>query len=224
MIRLTRVLEPEVMDAPGDADDYDAMDHSEVNGRFVADFLSAHGPSRGGEVLDVGTGPAQIPILLCRADPNVRVLGIDLSGSMLERACAHVERAGLLGRVRLAPADAKLLPFANGRFEGVVSNSIVHHIADPTPVLTEMARVVAPGGTLLVRDLCRPGDDAELARLVETYAGLTPPGARVLFEASLNAALNLEEIRDLVASLGLPASGVAKSSDRHWTWVWRRPG
>ena len=36
--------------------DYDAMDHAEVNARFVADFLEAHGACRGGLILDVGTG------------------------------------------------------------------------------------------------------------------------------------------------------------------------
>ena len=45
---LPRVLEPEVMDKPEEAREYDAMDHSAVNLRFVADFLAAHGPGRNG--------------------------------------------------------------------------------------------------------------------------------------------------------------------------------
>src|SRR4051812_48316065 len=72
---LPRVLEPEAMDTPDEARDYDAMDHAAVNGRFIADFLEVHGPCRGGEILDVGTGPARIPIALCRADDRARVLG-----------------------------------------------------------------------------------------------------------------------------------------------------
>ena len=46
------------------------MDHGEVNARFVADFLAAHGTCRGGTILDVGTGTARIPIELARADPS----------------------------------------------------------------------------------------------------------------------------------------------------------
>ncbi len=61
---LPRVLEPEVMDSPEEARDYDAMDHAEVNRVFVADFLRFWPGS--GFVLDVGTGTAQIPIELCR--------------------------------------------------------------------------------------------------------------------------------------------------------------
>ena len=221
---LPRVLEPEAMDTPEEARDYDAMDHSEVNARFVADFLAARGSCRGGEVLDVGTGPARIPIALCRADPTARVLGIDLAEHMLALARRNVAEASLGARVRCARGDAKALGLADGSFEAVVSNTIVHHIPDPAPALAEMARLVASGGTLMVRDLARPVDSDAVAHLVTTNAGSEPPAARALFEASLRAALTLEEVRDLVRALGLPAEGVTMTSDRHWTWLWHRPG
>src|SRR4051812_42687935 len=99
---IPRVLEPEAMDTPEEAGDYDAMDHASVNDRFVADFLDMHGPCRGGEVLDVGTGTPRIPIRLAQADPNARVLGIDLARHMLDLAVRNVAGAGLSGRVRLA--------------------------------------------------------------------------------------------------------------------------
>ena len=76
------------------------------------------------------------------------------------------------------------------------------------PVSKTMARLVAPGGTLMVRDLARPGSPAEISRLVDTYAGGESEQARALFEASLNAALTLEEIRSLIAGLGLSPDDV----------------
>src|SRR3954467_3801952 len=118
---LPRVLEPEAMDTPDESRDYDAMDREAVNARFVADFLRVHGPCRGGEILDVGTGPGQIPIALCRADPKAKVLGLDLAVSMLERARENVEAEGLAGRVRLAAGDAKSLGLGSGGYEAVVS-------------------------------------------------------------------------------------------------------
>lgn len=220
---LPRVLEPEAMDTPDEAREYDAMDHAAVNAAFVADFLAAHGPCRGGAILDVGTGPARIPIALARADPLAPVLGIDLARHMLDRARRNVDEAGLSGRIKLQNVDAKGVPYPDGQFEAVISNSIVHHIPEPAAALAEMARLVAPGGTLFARDLCRPGDEAGLARIVREYAGDESESARALFEASLRAALTLGEMRDLVAALGLPPEGVAMSSDRHWTWTWRRP-
>ena len=153
---LPRVLEPEAMDTPEEAAEYDAMDHGAVNARFVADFLDAHGPCRGGTILDVGTGTARIPIALCRVDQGAIVLAVDLSQPMLNRAFTNVTEAGLSDRITLESVDAKGFPYPSGRFEGVVSNTIVHHIPNPTPAIVEMARVVAPGGTMMVRDLCRP--------------------------------------------------------------------
>ncbi len=220
---LPRVLEPEAMDTPDEAREYDAMDHSAVNARFVADFLAAHGPCRGGAILDVGTGPARIPIALAQADSLAPILGIDLARHMLDRARRNVDEAGLSERIKLQHIDAKGVPYPDGQFEAIISNSIVHHIPDPSPALAEMVRLVAPGGTLFVRDLCRPGDDTSLAAIVRDYAGGESESARALFTASLRAALTVEEMRGLVAASDLPPEGVEMSSDRHWTWTWRRP-
>ncbi len=220
---LARVLEAEVMDKPEEAREYDAMDFSAVNARFVADFLAAHGPGRGGEVLDVGTGPARLPIALCRADRRLRVLGIDLAGPMIELARRNVLDAELADRIRFARGDAKSLPFPDGRFEAVVSNTIVHHIPDPAPALAEMARLVAPGGTLMIRDLARPADEATLDALVRLHAGAEPPAARAMFRESLHAALTIDEARAAVRALGLDEADVAMTSDRHWTWTRRNP-
>jgi ubiquinone/menaquinone biosynthesis C-methylase UbiE len=211
------------MDTPEEARDYDAMDHAEVNARFVADFLAVHGPCLGGTILDVGTGTARIPIELARVDPSAQVLGIDLSQAMIDLALFNIAGAGLATRVRCERVDAKTLPYESGGFEAVVSNSIVHHIPDPRPVLAEMARLVAPGGTLFVRDLARPESQETVSGLVSRYAGSESPSARALFEASLNAALTVEEVRAMVQALGLPTDGVAMTSDRHWTWTWSRP-
>jgi ubiquinone/menaquinone biosynthesis C-methylase UbiE len=227
---LDRVLEPEVMDSPDDAADYDSMDHGDVNRRFVDDFLAAweqasrpdagrqpHDP-HAGEILDVGTGTAQIPIVLCGRRPRLRLVAIDLASSMLELARRNVARAGLADCVRLERVDAKRMAYASGRFAAVISNSIVHHIPEPAPVLSEMARVTAPGGLLFVRDLARPADAGLLERQVEAYAGRATAHQRKLFADSLRAALTLQEVRDLVERLGFDPLGVTLSSDRHWTW------
>jgi ubiquinone/menaquinone biosynthesis C-methylase UbiE len=220
---IPRVLEPEAMDTPAEAIAYDAMDHAEVNARFVADFLEAHGPCRGGEILDLGTGPARIPIALCRADPLARVLGIDLARSMLDLAAQNLAEAGLTDRVRLLEADAKGLALPDGSFEAVVSNTIIHHIPEPRLALAELPRLVAPGGTLFVRDLIRPESEDALASLVATYAGSEGSAAQTLFAESLRAALTIVEVRAIVKGLGWPDVGVRQTSDRHWTWSASRP-
>src|SRR5947209_20145616 len=94
---LPRRLEPEVMDTAAEARDYDAMDHAAVNRVFVADFLAVWDGR--GPVLDVGTGPAQLPIELCRRSAAVGVVGVDLAEHMLTVARANIRRAGLDDRL-----------------------------------------------------------------------------------------------------------------------------
>jgi ubiquinone/menaquinone biosynthesis C-methylase UbiE len=220
---LPRVLEPEVMDSPEEAQDYNAMDHREVNRRFVEDLLTALGDEPPGDVLDLGTGTALIPIELCRAHEECRIMAVDAAVAMLELARLNLEIAMLMHRVQLDRVDAKALPHSDGMFHTVMSNSIVHHIPEPLAVLKEAVRVAEAGGLLFFRDLKRPSDALELERLVEQYAGGENDHARQMFADSLHAALTVAEMQDLVRQLGFPAETISATSDRHWTWVGRKP-
>ncbi|OAI51327.1 hypothetical protein AYO44_00525 [Planctomycetaceae bacterium SCGC AG-212-F19] len=218
---LPRVLEPEVMDSPEEARDYDAMDHATVNRLFVADFLAVWPGDN--PILDVGTGTAQIPIELCRSAPAARVVAIDLAAHMLALGQENVRRAGLVDRLQLEKCDAKQLPHPPASFAAVISNSIVHHIPEPGRVLAEMVRVLRPGGVVFVRDLLRPADAATLKHLVQTYAGDANAHQQQMFGDSLHAALTIEEVRKLVTAVGFDPVGVRQTSDRHWTWQGQKP-
>ena len=233
---IERVLEPEVMDTAEEARDYDAMDHSEVNGRFCENFVGFLGRERAAsalEVLDVGTGTARIPILVSARLPSAEVLGIDLSQEMLGIARTNVAAAGLASRISLSTEDAKKLPHEDGAFDAVICNTILHHIPGPDAALREMLRVIRRGGVLFVRDLARPETHAEVRALVAKHGGEPRTGEpagvaaherqRALFEASLVAALTAEEVRALVAPLGVPAGAVTMTSDRHWTLAFALP-
>lgn len=217
---LPRVLEPEVMDTPDDARDYDAMDHRAVNTAFVDDFLATGIGS--GLILDLGTGTALIPIALCQRAPHIRVLAVDLASEMLRLCEENVRRAGLTNRIELQRIDVKHLPYVGGFFQGVMSNSIVHHIPDPSSLFGEILRVTEPEGEVFVRDLLRPPDQATLDRLVGQYAGDANDNQRKLFADSLHAALTLDEIRLLVMKAGGRPNSVQQTSDRHWTWSQKR--
>lgn len=222
MTLLPRVLEPEVMDTAQEAADYDAMDNRGPNEAFATDCLRFATFDR---ALDVGTGTALIPIAMCKSAPNLVMIGVDLAEHMLELAKKNVERAGLAARVTLKKIDAKALPFGDGEVEAVVSNSIVHHIPEPGHALGEMVRVAER--VVFVRDLVRPETDAEVKRLVALHGGM--PASRepaamemharqvALLDASLRAALTLDEVRAMVAPFGVPASAITQTSDRHWT-------
>ncbi|MDC0284027.1 class I SAM-dependent methyltransferase [Mariniblastus sp.] len=225
---LKRVLEPEVMDSEKEAQEYNDMDHSVVNQHFVEElfkFARDQTPAAAdaevdfGDVLDLGTGTALIPVELCRQDHDCRVMAVDLAVSMLELARYNVEAAGMIERITLAQVDAKRMGYDRGAFDLVMSNSIIHHIPDPVVCLQEMVRVTAENGLLFIRDLMRPQDAETLEALVLTYTGKESEYSQQLFRDSLHAALSLDEIRDLVASLGFDSNSVQATSDRHWTWA-----
>jgi ubiquinone/menaquinone biosynthesis C-methylase UbiE len=221
---LARILEPELMDTDQDARQYDAMDHAAVNTLFVTDLVDALKPhvvcrTPRLEILDLGAGTAQIPIELCRRVADVCVVAIDAAEHMLAVARENVAAAGLAGRIELRHADAKRLPFVDGQFPVVTSNSILHHIAEPAAAIVEAVRVTARGGLLFHRDLCRPNHETELEKLVETYAGDATPYQQKLFADSLRAALTVAEMQALVAQYGFAPHAVRMTSDRHWTWV-----
>ena len=137
------------MDTEDEARDYDAMDHVEVNGRFVSDLLAFRGSV--GDVLDVGTGTARIPIELCARAPGARVVAIDLAEHMLTVARENVARAsGSKARIALEKRDAKSAGWPDGKFEVVMSNTILHHIPDPSDLLREMWRLTARGGAIFL--------------------------------------------------------------------------
>ena len=171
-----------------------------------------------GDVLDVGTGTALIPIELCNRSVNCRIMATDLAASMLNLAVYNVSAAGLTEQITLAQADAKQMSFADGMFDLVISNSIMHHIPDPSACIAEIVRVLRTKGIVFVRDLARPDNLDQLNHLVETYAGNESEYSKKLFADSLHASLTVDEMRHLVQRFGFSADSVQMSSDRHWTW------
>jgi ubiquinone/menaquinone biosynthesis C-methylase UbiE len=209
---ITRVLEPEAMDTAEEADGYDAMDHSAPNAAFVRRMLEL---GARGRVLDIGCGPGHIPLLLCDALPEARVVGVDLASHMLRHAEAKRARSPHAGRLAFQRCDAKGLPFADASFDAVCSNTILHHIPDPRPFLREAARVLEPGGALLVRDLVRPWCHARVAELVALHASGGTPEQQELFRASLCAAFTPFELRAMADECGLVEAEITIDSDRH---------
>ncbi len=221
---MQRVLENELMDSPAEALAYDQMDHAEVNARFVDDLLAVVEPlPASARIVDLGTGTAQIPIELCRREPEARIVGIDAAESMLEVGRRNLARAGFANRVELVCRDAKQVPSDLGPFDVVMSNSLVHHLPEPARLFEVALALASEGAMLFIRDLFRPATRGELDRLVATYAGDAEPSQRRMFADSLEAALTVEEVRQLVAAHGFAPETVAATSDRHWTFAARRP-
>lgn len=211
---LERVLEQEIMDSEQDALEYATFDNRVVNEEFVAHALRL--APRSGVVLDVGTGPADIAVLLATRAPGLRVVAIDLGEHMLRLAKANVTRSGLDGRVEVVRVNAKHTGRPAGSVDMVIANSVVHHMPEPLELFQEMARVARPGAGLFIKDLHRPESEAELQKLVETYAAGCTPYQIQSFAESLRAGLTAGEISRICAQVGWSDVTVRRCSDRHW--------
>lgn len=211
---IERQLEPEVMDTPEEAREYDAMDNREPNEAFSRRLVEL---SAGGRMLDVGTGPGHIPLLVTALIPGSHIVGVDLSANMLQIAERRRAASAFADRIEFRLADAKGLPFPDQSFDAVFSNTILHHIPDPRPFVAEAWRVLRPGGAFLIRDLFRPDTETALERLVAEHAADATPDQRQMFADSLRAALTPDELRALVRELGLDREGVevVVDTDRH---------
>ena len=110
-------------------------------------ILETIGPGPFRAVLDLGTGTGRMVELL--APLSDRAVGIDASHAMLNLARARVARAGLRN-VQLRQGDLYALPVERDGYDLVVIHQVLHYLDDPARALREAARVLRPGGRLLV--------------------------------------------------------------------------
>jgi len=116
----------------------------------------------GGRVLEVGVGTG---ISLPLYSPNVRIFGTDISEAMLKKAKQRVAQGRLKNIEGLAVMDAENLEFPDNSFDVVMAQYVVTAVPNPEAALDEFARVVRPGGELII--LTRVSADAGMRRFIE---------------------------------------------------------
>lgn len=126
-------------------------------------------PSGRERVLDLACGTGALEDTLLSRWPGLKVVGVDLSAGMLRRATLK----GLPGHAaRWIQADGRRLPLSDGRFDLAFCANSFHYFAEPGRVLGEVARVLRPGGRLVLVDWC---DDYLSCRLCSAWLRLTDP-------------------------------------------------
>ncbi len=137
----------------GDAARYDTLSGRLLGGFYTsvaADVATAARP--GARVLELGCGPGHLAMRLVR-DFGLEVVGLDLDPAMIERARAGAGRLAGETRPGFVVGDAAALPFPDAAFDLVVSTLSLHHWTDPAGASTEIARVLQPGGRVLIWDI-----------------------------------------------------------------------
>ena len=191
---MERILEPELMDDPGQALAYAQADFAAENQTFVDLFRSRFPHFVKGRVLDLGCGPADIPIRFARALPDCQVTAVDGSPAMIRLSEEAVKTAGLEQRIALRCRRLQDLQ-VDEPADGIISNSLLHHIANPLQFWDGIKRCGKPGAVVLVMDLTRPRSTADAQAIVERYAVDAPPILRRDFYNSLLAAFTEDEVR-----------------------------
>jgi ubiquinone/menaquinone biosynthesis C-methylase UbiE len=211
----TRIPEPELMNTIEQARAYAAADFTEPHDAFVARFRERFPEFRSGRVLDLGCGTADVTVRFALAYPEVRVHGVDGATAMLDEGATHVQTSELGDRVSLELVRLPNPVLAGSAYDAVISNSLLHHLAEPRVLWMTVAAATQPGAPAFVMDLCRPPSTDTAQRLVETYAADESPVLRDDFYRSLCAAYTPDEVRAQVVDAGLGHFRVERAGDRH---------
>jgi SAM-dependent methyltransferase len=217
---MERVPEDELMTDEAQALAYAEADFDAPHSHFIA-LLGERLPDlpRRGIALDLGCGPADITLRFARAYPGWEVDGVDASPAMLALARSAARRAALARRVSFAFAHLPAPALPRPRYDLVLSNSLLHHLADATRFWTWLGRALSGPVPLFLMDLMRPASRADASALVDHYAFGEPDILRRDFFNSLLAAYTVDEVRAHIRAAGLDRVTVASVSDRHLA-VW----
>jgi demethylmenaquinone methyltransferase/2-methoxy-6-polyprenyl-1,4-benzoquinol methylase len=176
--------------------------------RALVDYAAARPGER---VLDVATGTGDVAVAFARASQARSIVGVDLSSGMLEEGRAKLARLGLSERVVLHPGDALALPFDDASFDVVTIAFGLRNLPDYARGVSEMARVLKPGGRAVVLDFAPPRGAALFA--YRAYlATLLPLAARAVsgygtayhyLVSSIRAFVDVEGVTRLLSAAGL---------------------
>ncbi|MDF0673438.1 MAG: class I SAM-dependent methyltransferase [Nitrospira sp.] len=212
---MDRILEPELMDDQKQAEAYARADFSEENQGFVDRFKEYFPEFSQGRVLDLGCGPADIPIRFAKLYPACQVIGIDASAPMIQLGEQAVKQTGLTDRITLR--CERYEEVAGARIvDAVISNSLLHHLSNPLQFWQKIRQLVKPGAPVLVMDLLRPESPEEAQAIVDQYAANEPDILRRDFYNSLLAAFTEDEIGSQLARMNLTRLLIDIPDDRHW--------
>lgn len=213
---MKRRPEEELMEDVKQAKAYAAADFSQSNQSFVDRFLKLARPGARWKVIDIGCGPAEIPLRLVKAHRGVSITAVDGSAAMIELAQKAVAQAGKDAQRRIALLEGRIpgLPLPPHTFDAVVSNSLLHQLHKPAGLWQEAKRLGRSGAIVYCVDLVRPGSESEAKAIVERTAPKAPAILKKDYYNSLLAAFSIDEVQAQLDAEKLSLK-IERVSDRH---------
>ncbi len=112
-------------------------------------------PKQPKQILDVATGTGDFAIALRKLNPD-RIVGLDLSEQMLSYGRVKIQKRGLDKLITMVKGDSEALPFEDNTFDAITVAYGVRNFENTVKGLTEMHRVMKPGGTMVVLEFSKP--------------------------------------------------------------------
>ena len=193
---MMRVPEPALMNDPKQATAYAGKDLDNAYWLFVQ-LLRKYFPglAPNDAILDLGCGPAAIPLRLAKLFRHCQIHCVDGAAQMLIQGKQAVQLEGLEEQVHFFHGNLPdKLPLPQDRYEMVISNSFLHHLTDPMILWSAIRDYCLPGGAILIVDLLRPTSEEKAQLLVDQYIPDAPPLLQQDMLISLRAAYTLEEV------------------------------
>ncbi len=145
-----------------------------IDPRFAERMLGPVGVQAGETVVDFGCGPGYVAVELARlGGPGTTVHAVDVNADFVERARVVVAEAGMADTVTVHHVTDERLPFADASVDRVYAKNVLEYVPDLATTLTELARVLRPGGMLVASDsdfgfvVVEPLDVAEVRELFD---------------------------------------------------------
>lgn len=168
---------------------YDQLNHTLSLGidkswrRKAIDWLKPYRPQR---ILDVATGTGDFAILACRELQPEHLVGTDISEGMMNVGREKVKKAGLSGKISFVREDCTSLSFADHSFDAITVAFGIRNFDDLDKGLSEMCRVLKPGGHLVILELTTP-ERFPMKQLFAVYSRLVIPTLGKLFSKDNSA-------------------------------------
>lgn len=214
---MERISEPELMTQDDQAQAYALADFEEAHSRMI-DLFDRLFPSlpESGHAVDLGCGPGDIACRFATRHEGWRVDGVDASRAMLSYAPVIVSRhPAAQKRVSFVEGLLPNCPLPRERYDAVLSNSLLHHLADPQVLWAAIQRLAGPGAPVLIMDLIRPPAEDVVDNLIEQYAAEEPEVLRRDFGNSLRAAYQVDEVEAQLTEAHMPWLSAETVTDRH---------
>jgi demethylmenaquinone methyltransferase / 2-methoxy-6-polyprenyl-1,4-benzoquinol methylase len=143
-------------------------------------------------ILDIATGTADMAIMACKLLNPVTIVGIDISQQMLEEGRKKVEKEGFVDKIQLQSGDSETIKFAENTFDAVMAAFGVRNFENLEKGLSEMLRVLKPGGQLVILEFSKPKQTA-VRGLYNVYMGIVAPQVARWFKQNKEAYQYLSE-------------------------------